>query len=62
MPFLNSSLDIAHSRMFSETAYSAAAEPKELYIVEGARHIDLYDDTEKIPFDKIEEFFKTSLK
>ena len=48
--------------MFSETAYSAAAEPKELYIVEGARHIDRYDDTEKIPFDKIEEFIKISLK
>ena len=61
-PILFITGDIAHSRMFSETAYGAAAEPKELYIVEGARHIDLYDDTEKIPFDKIEEFFKTSLK
>mgnify|MGYP005820848417 FL=1 len=47
--------------MFSETAY-AAAEPKELYLVEGARHIDLYDDVEKIPFDKLEQFFKDSLK
>lgn len=54
--------DISHSRMFSETAYAAAAEPKELYIVEEARHIDLYDDVEKIPFDKLEQFFKDSLK
>lgn len=54
--------DISHSRMFSETAYAAAAEPKELYLVEGARHIDLYDDVEKIPFDKLEQFFKDSLK
>ena len=36
--------------------------PKELYLVEGARHIDLYDDVEKIPFDKLEQFFKDSLK
>ena len=53
---------ISHSRMFSETAFGAAAEPKELYLVEGARHIDLYDDVEKIPFDKLEQFFKASLK
>ena len=31
-----------------------ASEPKELYVVEGAMHIDLYDDATKIPFDKIE--------
>lgn len=61
-PILFINGDISHSRMFSETAYAAAAEPKELYLVEGARHIDLYDDVEKIPFDKLEQFFKDSLK
>lgn len=49
----------AHSRGFSETAYAAAAEPKELYIVPNANHIDLYDDVSKIPFDKLESFFKS---
>lgn len=47
----------AHSRYFSEDAYERAAEPKELYIVPGARHIDLYDRTDMIPFDKLESFF-----
>lgn len=60
-PILLITGDIAHSRAFSEAAFAAAAEPKELYIVEGARHIDLYDDLAKIPFDKLEHFFKTSL-
>ena len=46
----------AHSKWFSEYAYREAAEPKELYSVPGAIHIDLYDDTTKIPFDKIEDF------
>lgn len=48
----------AHSRAFSEDAYAKAAEPKELYIVPDAIHIDLYDDKGKIPFDKFESFFK----
>lgn len=52
----------AHSRYFTEDAYKAAAEPKELFIVPGARHIDLYDRTDMIPFDKLEFFFKESLK
>jgi fermentation-respiration switch protein FrsA (DUF1100 family) len=47
----------AHSRYFSEDAYEMAAQPKELYIVPGARHIDLYDRTDMIPFDKLESFF-----
>lgn len=51
-----------HSRYFSEDAYERAAEPKELYIVPGARHIDLYDRVDMIPFDKLETFFKESLK
>ncbi|MPN33691.1 hypothetical protein SDC9_181182 [bioreactor metagenome] len=47
----------AHSRYFSEDAYEMAAEPKELYVVPGARHIDLYDRIDMIPFDKLESFF-----
>lgn len=52
----------AHSRYFTEDAYKRAAEPKELVIVPGARHIDLYDRTDMIPFDKLESFFKENLK
>ena len=51
----------AHSRYFSETAYAAAAEPKELVIVPGANHVDLYDDPKKIPFDRLEAFFRKNL-
>jgi uncharacterized protein len=51
----------AHSRYFSETAYAAAAEPKELVIVPGAVHVDLYDQMEKIPFDKLTAFFQQQL-
>jgi uncharacterized protein len=47
----------AHSRYFSEDAYELAAEPKELYAVPNAGHVDLYDKTDLIPFDKLEEFF-----
>ncbi len=53
--------EIAHSRYFSETAYEAAAEPKELVIIEGANHTDLYDQMDKIPFDKITGFFEAKL-
>jgi len=52
----------AHSRYFTEDAYEMAAEPKELYIVPGARHIDLYDRTDMIPFDKLTAFFSSNLK
>ncbi|WP_273024273.1 alpha/beta hydrolase [Rheinheimera sp.] len=51
----------AHSRYFSETAYAAAAEPKELMIIPGANHVDLYDQLDKIPFDKISSFFNQHL-
>lgn len=54
--------DRAHSRYFSENAYKAAAEPKELFVVKDAEHIDLYDRTDRIPFDKLDSFFKTNLK
>ena len=52
----------AHSREFSEDAYRRAAEPKELVVVPGAGHVDLYDRTGLIPFAKLTEFFKASLK
>ena len=52
----------AHSRYFSETAYAAAAQPKELMIVKGANHVDLYDRMDKIPFDAIAGFFDQHLK
>lgn len=54
--------DRAHSRFFSENAYAAAAEPKEMVVVEDAEHIDLYDRTDRIPFDKLADFFSTNLK
>ncbi|MFP8965011.1 alpha/beta hydrolase [Pokkaliibacter sp. CJK22405] len=50
--------DEAHSRYFSEDIFTQAAEPKELYIVEGSNHVDLYDKTDLIPFDKLQSFFK----
>ncbi len=54
----------AHSLYFSQDAYEAAAEPKELMIIPGAVHTDLYDggDSEFIPFDKLEAFFNENLK
>lgn len=52
----------AHSRYFSEDAYKAANEPKELMIIPGAVHVDLYDKMDVIPFDKLDGFFKTNLK
>ena len=51
----------AHSRYFSETAHAAAAQPKELLIVQGANHTDLYDRMDKIPFDKMAAFFEQHL-
>lgn len=51
----------AHSRYLSETAYAAAAEPKELMIIPGASHTDLYDQMDIIPFDKLQSFFEQHL-
>ncbi|MCX2740201.1 alpha/beta hydrolase [Pontibacter anaerobius] len=52
----------AHSRYHSEDVYSEALEPKELVIVPNADHVDLYDQMEKIPFDKLESYFSKNLK
>ncbi len=51
----------AHSLYFAKTAFEAAAEPKELVIIPGASHTDLYDKTDVIPFDKLTEFFNQHL-
>lgn len=45
--------DQSHSRQFSEDAYELAAEPKELYWVAGAGHVDLYDRVDLVPFDRL---------
>lgn len=52
----------AHSIEFSRDAYQRAADPRELLIIPGAGHVDLYDRVDLIPFDKLEEFFKKNLK
>lgn len=54
--------DQAHSKEFSEDAYKRAGEPKELYYVKGAGHVDLYDRVDLIPFDKLTDFFTKNLK
>jgi fermentation-respiration switch protein FrsA (DUF1100 family) len=61
-PMLFISGDRAHSREFSEDAYTRAAEPKELFWVPGAGHVDLYDRVGLIPFDKLTQFFRTNLR
>ena len=53
----------AHSRYFSEDAFKKlSGDNKELMIIPGAVHTDLYDRTDIIPFDKLEEFFDEYLK
>jgi fermentation-respiration switch protein FrsA (DUF1100 family) len=52
----------AHSREFSEEAFRLAGEPKELYIVPSAGHVDLYDRVKLIPFEKLTQFFQNGLK
>ena len=55
----------AHSRYFGEDAFKKLkGDNKELFIVNGANHVDLYDGGDKnaIPFDKIESFYKEYLK
>jgi uncharacterized protein len=54
--------DQAHSLEFAEDAYRRAAEPKELVLVPGAGHVDLYDRTDLIPFDRLTEFYRTNLR
>lgn len=52
----------AHSRYFSEDAFTKlTGDNKELMIIPGANHVDLYDnEAGVIPYDKMEHFFKTA--
>ena len=53
----------AHSRYFSEDTYKKlTGGNKELLIVPGANHTDLYDNFDKIPFGRIERFFRENMK
>jgi fermentation-respiration switch protein FrsA (DUF1100 family) len=53
----------AHSRYMGEDAFrKLSGKNKQLIIVPGATHTDLYDQTYKIPFDRIEQFFHHYLK
>ena len=53
----------AHSRYFSETAYNKlTGDNKELLIIPGANHTDLYDRMDVIPFEKLKAFFEEYLK
>ena len=53
----------AHSRYFGEDAFKKLkGDNKELLIVKDANHVDLYDDMDKIPFDKIESFYRENLR
>ena len=53
----------AHSRYFSEGAYEKlTGDNKELLIIPGASHVDLYDRTNVIPFEKLRSFFEEYLK
>ncbi len=58
----------AHSCYFSKDAFANMTKDnpykdnKELMIISGAVHTDLYDRTDRIPFGRIEEFFRSALK
>ena len=53
----------AHSRYFSESAFEKlSGDNKELMIIPGANHVDLYDNMEAIPFEKLRRFFEENLK
>ena len=53
----------AHSRYFSEGAYEKlTGDNKELMIIPGANHVDLYDNLAAIPFEKLRSFFEKCLK
>ena len=53
----------AHSRYFSEGAYEKmTGDNKELLIIPGASHVDLYDNLDVIPFEKLNSFFNAHLK
>ena len=59
--------DKAHSFYFGKDAYDAMiqgskyTENKELLVIPGAVHTDLYDNLDVIPFNKMDDFFKQNL-
>ena len=53
--------DKAHSKYFSDAVYEKLKSPKEEIVVPGATHTDLYDQMDKIPFDRLVEFFDQAL-
>ena len=61
-PMLFIAGEVAHSREFSEEAFRRAGQQKELVIVPGANHVDLYDRVGAIPFAKLTQFYGTNLK
>lgn len=60
-PILVITGDQAHSRYMSETVHKQTPQHSELIVVPGARHIDLYDRVDLIPFDRLGEFFSGAL-
>lgn len=51
----------AHSKYFADAVYAKLKSPKEEIVVPGATHTDLYDQMDKIPFDRLVEFFDKAL-
>lgn len=60
-PILLIAAEHAPLKVIPEQVYQLAKELKELYIVPGAHHMDLYDKTDIIPFEKIDDFFTRQL-
>ena len=53
----------AHSRYFRQTAYNKlTGDNKQLLIIPGANHADLYDQVDVIPFERLKAFFEEYLK
>jgi fermentation-respiration switch protein FrsA (DUF1100 family) len=52
----------AHSKYFADAVYEKLKSPKQEIVVPGATHTDLYDQMDKIPFDKLVAFFNNNLK
>ena len=52
----------AHSKYFADEVYAKLKSPKQEIVVPGASHTDLYDQMDKIPFDKLVAFFQNNLK
>ncbi|WP_125589210.1 alpha/beta hydrolase [Companilactobacillus jidongensis] len=51
----------AHSRYMAEESFNRIKDHKELVIIPNADHVDLYDQMDKIPFEKFESFFTKNL-